>query len=296
VTWPRGIERVVAELRRHDSLFWRRAIRSGVVHGPDAFVRYSPPLFGLAFAVALGGARRAVRRNLRLARGPRGALDESAAIARVFACYASCLTDVFAAAEGHPIESRCVHDERIAEALARGRGVIVATAHTGGWQLAGSVLRDGHGARVVVVMQRERDGRAGAVQLRAQERDGVTIHHAGADPLRSLALLEHLRRGGVVAVQADRAPSGMRAREVELFGRPFLVPEGPLRLAAASGAPIVPAFSRRVGHRRYDILVEPALVVPGRPTAAELDSAARDVARAMERFLRENPTQWFHFE
>ena len=38
------------------------------------------------------------------------------------------------------------------------------------------------------------------------------------------------RFGGVVAVQMDRLPRGMRGRKVELFGSPFEVPEGPLRL------------------------------------------------------------------
>ena len=57
------------DLRHHDSLLWRRAIDAGVTHGPDAFVKLSPPLFGLAFAALLPGYRRAVLRNLRLVYG-----------------------------------------------------------------------------------------------------------------------------------------------------------------------------------------------------------------------------------
>ena len=88
----------------------------------------------------------------------------------------------------------------------------------------------------------------------------------------------------------------MRGRKGELFGEPFFVPEGPLRLAAASGAPIVPVFTRRLGYMEYEVHVDQPVRLPRRPAPADLDAAARALLGAMERFVRDNPTQWFHFE
>lgn len=289
---------LVNDLRRHDSVLWRRAIDVGVTHGPDAFVRYSPALFGLAFGAALPRHRKAVLRNLRMALGRRRAIDEARDVARVFVNFAACLTEAFVASSerGERITGLCLNDDNYVHAVQQGAGVIIVTAHTGGWHAAGPLLRSVHAADVLVVMQRERDERAQAVQDSAPDRVGVRVQRIGDDPLSSLPLLAHLRRRGVVAVQVDRVPHGMRGREVELFGVPWRVPEGPLHLAAVSGAPIVPVFTRRVGFMEYEVLIAPPISVPRRPSAEELDVAARRIVAEMERFVRAHPTQWFHFE
>lgn len=288
----------VDELLRHDSHLWRRAMNAGVTHGPRAFVRYSPPAFGVLFAALLPRYRRVVLRNLRLALGERGAAVEALDVARVFTTYASCLTEAFIAGGdgGVSVKGRAVRDERFVSALAEGKGVILATAHTAGWQLAGPVLHSGHDAELLVVMRRERDQKAQALQDDARARSGTRVVHIGDDPLDALPLLSHLRKGGVVAVQMDRLPRGMRGRKVELFGSPFEMPEGPLRLAAVSGAPIVPVFTRRLGYMEYEVEIGEPIRLPRRPAEADLDGAARKVMSEMEIFVRNNPTQWFHFE
>jgi KDO2-lipid IV(A) lauroyltransferase len=292
------VSEILADLKRHDSLFWRRAINAGVTYGPDAWVRYSPPFFGLAFAAALPRHRGAVRRNLRLALGPRDPLTEAADVARVFTSYASCLTDAFIAGSdrGDPLRVRCLDEPTLAGVLAEGRGMILATAHTGGWQIAGVALQSLHTTEVLVVMRRERDRRAQALQDAARDRAGVRVAHVGEDPLESLPLLRHLRQRGVVAMQIDRLPQGMRGRKSELFGEPFSIPEGPLHLSAVSGAPIVPVFTRRLGYMEYEVHVAQPIRLPRRPSDRDLEGAARAVLSGMETFVRANPTQWFHFE
>jgi phosphatidylinositol dimannoside acyltransferase len=145
-------------------------------------------------------------------------------------------------------------------------------------------------------MQRERDERAQALQDSARDRAGIRVAHIGSSPLDALPLLAHLRKRGVVAVQIDRLPEGMRSRQVELFGEPWELPEGPLMLAAVSGAPIIPVFTRRLRHMEYEVLVGKAIFLPRKPTPEDLDEAARSTIVQMERFVRANPTQWFHFE
>jgi KDO2-lipid IV(A) lauroyltransferase len=289
---------LVTDFRQHDSVLWRRAIDFGVTHGSDAFVRYSPPFFGLVFGAVLTRHRRAVLRNLRRALGKRSVAREYSDAALVFTNFANCLTEAFIAgsSRGDKLVARCVQDENYVAAAEQKRGVIVATAHTGGWQAAGPLLRSVHAADVLVVMQRERDERAQALQDGARDRAGIRVAHIGTNPLDALPLLAHLRRGGVVAVQIDRLPKGMRAREAELFGEPWLLPEGPLHLAAVSGAPIVPAFTRRLAYMEYEVIVAPPIRLPRKPTERDLDTAARRVAIEMERFVRANPTQWFNFE
>jgi lauroyl/myristoyl acyltransferase len=286
------------DLRHHDSVLWRRAVDAGVTYGPDAWVRYSPPVFGLAFAAALPRQRRAVRDNLRRALGARPPLREAWDVARVFANYASSLTDAFIAGSdrGDPLHVRCLDEPTLRRVRDEGRGMILATAHTGGWQVAGLAVEKLLGSEMLVVMRRERDPRAQALQEGARQRAGQRFAYVGDDPLDALPVLGHLRRRGVVAMQMDRLPPGMRGHPAELFGVPFPVPEGPLRLAAVSGAPVVPVFTRRLGYMDYDVQVAQPIHLPRRPAPADLDAAAAAVLRAMEAFVRANPTQWFHFE
>ncbi|EYF01501.1 lysophospholipid acyltransferase family protein [Chondromyces apiculatus] len=292
-----GLREQLRSALRSDSALWRRALLAGVHHGPDFWVRYSPPAIGALFAALLPDKRRLVERNLQRILGPRPPATALRDATAVFSTYASCLTEalLLASGRGYTLQSRAFGAEHYHAAAAPRRGVILATAHTGGWDLAGQILRDLHPADVVVVMQRERDPAARALQDEARARAGITVVHAGDDPLDALPLLAHLRRGAVVALQIDRAPPLIRAREVSLFGAPFRCPEGPLTLAALSGAPIFPVFTRRLGFLHYEAVASPPIWLPRRPTEAQRDAAATTMVAAMETFLRDNPTQWFHF-
>jgi KDO2-lipid IV(A) lauroyltransferase len=147
-----------------------------------------------------------------------------------------------------------------------------------------------------MVMERERDERARELQDRARAAQGVGIAHIGVDdPLASLPILHHVRAGGVAALQVDRVPRGMKARAVRIFGLSSRIPEGPLRLAQLSGAPIVPIFAVRTHYRRYLVHTFAPVTLPRRASDAEIDRAAQSVADAMTSFLRAHETQWFHF-
>jgi KDO2-lipid IV(A) lauroyltransferase len=275
---------------------WRRLAQAGASRGPDWFVRVAPPVVGLIVLGLARDQRAAIAASLRLVRPSRGVLRDAVDVARTFTSYATSVTDVLRGpASGAAPEAIVRGDERLSDALADGRGVVVVTAHTAGWEMAGRLLLGDRGVRVVIVDEAERDPGSRAIQDHARRAQGVEVAHAGGDPFETLRLLGHLRSGGVVALQLDRTSPGIRTRRVSLFGRPATLPEGPLRLASASGAPIVPAFASRVGNRRYEIQIEPALRLPRRPSEAELDAASQRLADSLATFVRARPTQWFNF-
>lgn len=278
---------------RVDSAFLRRGIQWGAVELPEAFVRASPPLFGYFFALVLPRMRRKVTANLRRV----GASGSPAQTLEVFARYALTLTESFAAGSGRKdrISARVLGDAHFQQARAAGRGVIIATAHTSGWYVAGPILGSVYEEDVLVVMERERDAAAQELQDRAKENLGLKVVHVGSDPLAAMPLLAHLRKGGVVALQMDRVPEGQRGVEVQLGGQPFLVPEGPLTLAALAGAPILVVLGRRLGFLQYEVLVGEAITLPRRPKREETVRAAQQLASQIESFVRRHPTDWFHF-
>jgi KDO2-lipid IV(A) lauroyltransferase len=265
--------------------------------GPEWFVRVAPAVVGLVVCALARDRRRAISQNLRRVRGNRGALQHATDVAATFITYASCLTDVLG--EGTPRarpSQALVHGElHFTDALAQGRGVVLVTAHTAGWEVVGPMLARDHGRPVMMVEAAERDVDAAAIQDDARRAPGLLVAHVGADPLSALGLVRHLRDGGIVALQIDRAPAGLRSRRVALFGDDTRFPEGPLRLGAMTGAPIVPIFVARTGHRRYEVTVRVPIRLPRSPGDPDLDRAAQEVAAALEEFARAHPTQWFHF-
>ena len=292
-----GLREAIRAALRPDSVLWRRALVAGVHRGPEPFVRHSPPAFGALFAALLPEKRRLVEQNLRRVRGPRPAAVDFLDASAVFATYASCLAEsiLLASGRGYALKGRPRGLEHYQAAAARGRGILLATAHTGGWDIAGQILGVIHEGGIVIAMQRERDPAAREIQDAARRRAGVEVAHVGEGPLDALPLLGHLRRGAVVAMQLDRIPPGMRSRPVTFLGEPARAPEGPLVLAALSGAPILPIFTHRLGFLEYEAVVSPPIDLPRRPTEAQRDAAAAEMMGAMERFLRAHPTQWFHF-
>jgi KDO2-lipid IV(A) lauroyltransferase len=281
-----------------DGELWRRLARWGS-SGPEWFVRAAPPLIGLAACVLATERRRHVTENLKRMHGERSPVRRGLDVARTFATYAAYLAEVLRAGaggeRGRSAQVLVRGELNLTDALVEGRGVLFATAHTAGWEIVGPVLsRDLH-VRVMIAELAERDERARNIQDAARAANGVLVAHVGGDPLSALPLARHLREGGAVALQIDRAPAGMRTREVTMFGAPARIPEGPLRLAAATGAPVLPVFAARLGYRRYLVDVRPPVRLAHRPNQEDLDRAAQQLAASLEAFVKPRPTQWFHF-
>jgi len=104
-------------------------------------------------------------------------------------------------------------------------------------------------------------------------------------------LLMALRRGDVVAFQADRVTGHRRDVPVTFFGTPALFPYGPFALAAAAQVPILPCFCLMRPDRHYDIFVDEAIMV----ARGQEVHALQHMVRVLERYVAMAPDQWFNF-
>jgi lauroyl/myristoyl acyltransferase len=220
----------------------------------------------------------------------------AAAVDRVFERFAVCFSDLLSLNRA-PAATLWRHvagiDEQVPtrDALAAGRGCVSITAHLGNWELAGRLLAP-LGRPVTVVMATETDPGVAAVLGTGVARGGGPVRFVRLDnPLVSVGLVAALRRGEVVAFQMDRALGGRGDRRVGFFGAPAWFPLGPFLLAAAAGAPVVPAFCILDGGDRYRLCVEPAFAVE---RGAEEAGLGRAVA-GLERYVARHWDQWFNF-
>jgi phosphatidylinositol dimannoside acyltransferase len=280
---------------RRESAFLRRMAHWGALKGPQSLLRLSPKPIGAAFGVALPDVRRRIVRNLRRVHGSRGALREQLDAVQTLANYAACFAEAIGSDRADATPHVTVHgEERLRASLELG-GVVLVTAHIGPWELTAQLFGRALAADVLLVMEREPNAEAGELQDRQRGERGLKVLHIGSHPTDALPLIAHLKKGGVAALQLDRAPPSGRVVEASLFGEPFRVPEGPFRLASLSGARVVPVFARRNGFFDYELSISEPIVLGRRPSAQELQAAAQQAIHAMESFVSASPKQWFHF-
>jgi KDO2-lipid IV(A) lauroyltransferase len=116
----------------------------------------------------------------------------------------------------------------------------------------------------------------------------------GSTPLLAVELMLALKRGEIVAIQTDR-PVGQSVMSVALFGAPTLLPTGPVELASATGAPILPVFILLDPSRRYRILTREPMRFQRSKSEESMRSAMDRMAAMLESVISQYPDQWFNF-
>lgn len=173
-------------------------------------------------------------------------------------------------------------------ALARGRGVLLATAHIGNWEIGGLILAlRGYPLTVVYrPMSSPRVNRMFIEQRRKRGMDPVPLGHAAGGLVRAL------KNGRIAAVLADRDFSG-DPWTTDFFGAPAHMPRGPAILSHRIGSPLLPGFMLREPGGGFRMELFPAIDPDRHPSAESVQSA---LARTLEDVIGRHPTQWFVFE
>lgn len=196
------------------------------------------------------------------------------------------------------MQSKPGHPDILRNLAARGRGLIVLTAHVGCWQLGLSALGDVDAPKAVVMLRDEADVDRQYFEHRSGERPDFCVIDPRGPLGGMLEMLDLLRRGGVVCMMGDRDFGGARSQvAVPLLGRQAWLPASAYHLASASGAPVAVVLSRRTGPGRGLIWVAETLDVPpglGRDTGAYAPYARR-FASALSDFAQCWPSQFFNF-
>jgi lauroyl/myristoyl acyltransferase len=183
---------------------------------------------------------------------------------------------------------------RIVEGRAEGRGVLLLTAHLGNWEVGGLMLAEVKQPIHVVLVPDIFPGVERA-RRRLHARAGVTEIPIDNSPVPTLAVLRALESNGIVAMQGDRDFNNTGV-PVSFFGKAAYFPRGPMRVAMATGAKVLPAFILRRPDGRYRAIIEAPLEIErsGDRDAALTRNLERYVA-ILERYVRQYPEQWYCF-
>jgi KDO2-lipid IV(A) lauroyltransferase len=192
---------------------------------------------------------------------------------------------------------RVENDEPVRQALAEGRGVVMALPHSGNWDHAGawSTLAL---APVTTVAERLQPEELFERFLHFRQRLGMEILPltGGGDVFG--ILVRRLRRGGFVPLLADRDLTATGV-PVTLFGETARMAAGPASLALVSGAALYPVtlhYERLPAGApaRWGVVVtfHPEVVPPSGERSEQIAGMTQACADALEAGIRAHPQDW----
>ena len=170
--------------------------------------------------------------------------------------------------------------------LARGKGLILVTAHFGNWELlARRAILEGYS--VTVVARQGDDAQFNSLTDGLRANGGYEVHARGASPR---LLLQRLKQNKIVAILPDQKSDDVF---VPFFGKLAGTVAGPAVLALKTGAPIVPMFCPRLPDGTYQVVICPE--IDNHSTGDAKADTARimaDINLAVEGMVRRYPGQW----
>ena len=287
-------------MRRHllDSPISYLAIYYTVRSFPRRLCRWMGQWVGWIVFLFSKTDRRNLSRNFSLALGrPAHHPAVQRAVRGVFRNYARYMVDFFlfpqlGAERVRSYFSTIQGEERLRQALAKGRGVVLVSAHVGNWEIGGNLLRV-LGYPLTVVGLAHNTLRTNALVRHLRSMRGIEVIEVGASTFGAVEILNALRRNRIVAMIGDRDHLGT-GRRVRFLGRQIKLPTGPVILSMLSGAALIPTFVLEAPDGTYRGIIEApiALEGDGNRDAAIHRNLAR-LAGVFEHYIRRFPDQWY---
>jgi KDO2-lipid IV(A) lauroyltransferase len=278
----------------------RPAIRNGLEYGAALLVLKSLERAPIAVAhglarvyanlldLALPRLRRVAYRNLSFALPELDAARRKKTVDGVFRSVARLLVTVakFPAIRRENLAQwiRCEGGEHFEQARREGRGVLFATAHLGNWEL--SAYAHALLAAPMNVVVRPLDNPQ--IDAMVEQRRGRSGNRMIFKKDFARSILKALGANEAVGILVDQNSSPDAGLFVDFFGVKACAGTGFAKLAAHSGATVIPGFALwSEAERRYVLRFYPPVEMTG---DTERDTQA--VQSKLEEVIREYPDQW----
>ncbi len=181
--------------------------------------------------------------------------------------------------------------EYLDEALKQGKGVIFVSAHLGNWELMALHLAS-FGYPVNIVARHINNARLDKLILKLRQQTGVHIIMREKKSRVSKSIFKVLLKNQLLGVLMDQ-DSRVDGVFVDFFGRPAHTPSGPVALALATGAAIMPVFITRKpdGKHIQKMLPHYKLKITG-DKERDILVNTQGLTDIIEDYVRRFPSQW----
>jgi KDO2-lipid IV(A) lauroyltransferase len=255
---------------------------------PRAAAEKLARLYTRLFDLVIPRLRRVAMQNLSMALPEQSARDHARIVDEVFRSIARVLVAV---AKFPRINKANIHEwiryegyEHFEQALDRGKGVLFATAHLGNWEL--SAFSHALMSTPMHVVVRPLDNPR--IDALIESRRGASGNRLISKKEFARSILHALKSNEAVGILVDQNAGLADGVFVDFFGAPACAGAGFAKIAALSGATVIPGFALwSEQERRYILRFYPPLPVTGDVTR---DTQA--LHAQLEKVIREYPGQW----
>jgi Kdo2-lipid IVA lauroyltransferase/acyltransferase len=174
--------------------------------------------------------------------------------------------------------------ENLTRAQSKGRGVLIATAHLGNWELSAFAHALLSQPMSIVVRPLDHPGIDGIVERRRALSGNRIIEKTDA----ARGILRALKENDAVGILIDQNTAPEQGVFIDFFGVKACAGSAFAKLAHRSGAAVVPGFALwSAKERRYVLRFYPEVEITG-----DVQADTQRIHSQLESVIREHPDQW----
>jgi KDO2-lipid IV(A) lauroyltransferase len=178
---------------------------------------------------------------------------------------------------------------KVKEATAKGRGLIVLSGHFGNWELIASGIARLNRLSFTIIVQRQSNRLVDEVINRQRCLYGNKVVQMG---ISIREILTTLQNGGVIAIAPDQS-APKEGVYVDFFGRQVATHQGPAVFALRCRSPILMGFLIRQNDGSYRCIIEEIDFsdIHGKDNAA-VEQLTQRHTKCLEQYIRKYPDHW----
>jgi len=275
---------------------WRNGVEAALARGVVALLAYAPRPVADSIAGtcarlldrAIPRLRRGAERNLSFAYPEKDVAWRAQVIDGVFASIGRMLVSFarFPQITRDNVGQWIRYEgfEHFARAREKGNGVLFATAHLGNWEL--SAFSHALLTEPMNVVVRPLDNPR--IDAMVEQRRGLSGNTLLSKRDFARSIMQALRKNEAVGILVDQNAAADNGAFVPFFGKDACANLTFAKLAARSGAAVIPGFALwNAAEKRYVLKFWPEV-----PMTGEAVEDTRRIQRAIEEAIREAPEQW----
>jgi lauroyl/myristoyl acyltransferase len=179
--------------------------------------------------------------------------------------------------------------EHLEAARARGRGVLVVSAHMGSWEIAAAIW-SATVAPVSLFAEELEPAELYEWYRCTRARLGISVLPLNRSGLRQVLQALDNQEMVVTAIDRDILGTGIT---IDFFGQPARIPDGPAAIALRKGTPLLPVAVYRLPDDTFQAHGYPPIFAePTGDRAADVRRVTGQLVRRLEEMIRAHPEQW----
>ena len=177
---------------------------------------------------------------------------------------------------------------------AKSEGFVILSSHIGNYEIAGYTFSSGAKRMNILVFAHEK---ASVMRNRSNlfDKNNVQMIAIEEDMRHLYEIDNELRSGNIVTLHADRSAGATKSIEGEFLGYTAKFPLGPLNVVTMRGLDALAANVTKVAWNRYKLSFTQLEYYKSAPRKEQTKQLSRGYIAALEKCVKEHPTQWFNF-